>query len=54
MPTIFVNFYKNRLNRIKTMWKTKEEMSKIELLHLSLGHYLTGKIINGKMYYKID
>lgn len=36
------------------MCKTKEEMSKIELLHLSLGHYLTGKIINGKMYYNIN
>ena len=36
------------------MWKTKEEMSKAELLYCRLGYYLTGKIINGKTYYKVD
>ena len=36
------------------MYKTKEQMTEVELLRLRLGHYLTGKIIKGKIYYKID
>lgn len=36
------------------MYKTKEEMTKSELLYCRLGRYLTGKIIDGKVYYKID
>ena len=36
------------------MYKSKEEMTNAELLKLRLGHYVTGKIINGKIYYKID
>ena len=36
------------------MYKSKEEMTNVELLKLRLGHYVTGKIINGKTYYKID
>lgn len=36
------------------MYKTKEQMTEVELLRLRLGYYLTGKIINGKIYYKID
>ena len=36
------------------MYKTKEEMTEVELLRLRLGHYLTGKIIKGKTYYKVD
>ena len=36
------------------MYKSKEEMTEVELLKLKLGHYVTGKIINGKIYYKID
>jgi len=35
------------------MYKTKEEMNKLELLRLRLGYYVTGKIINGKIYYNI-
>lgn len=35
------------------MYKSKEEMTNVELLKLRLGHYITGKIINGKIYYKI-
>lgn len=35
------------------MWKTKEEMTKVELLYLRLGYYTTGKIINKKIYYNI-
>lgn len=35
------------------MWKTKEEMTKVELLYLHLGYYTTGKIINKKTYYNI-
>ena len=36
------------------MYKSKEEMTNVELLKLRLGHYVTGKIVNGKIYYKID
>ncbi len=36
------------------MYKSKEEMTNVELLKLRLGHYVTGKIINGNIYYKID
>lgn len=36
------------------MYKIKEEMTNVELLKLRLGHYVTGKIINGKIYYKVD
>ena len=39
---------------MKTMYKTKEEMTKVELFKLKLGHYNTGKIIKNKIYYKID
>lgn len=35
------------------MYKSKEEMNNVELLNLRLGHYITGKIINGKIYYNI-
>lgn len=35
------------------MYKSKEEMTNVELLKLRLGHYVTGKIINGKIYYNI-
>jgi len=36
------------------MYKSKEEMTNVELLKLRLGHYITGKIINGKTYYRVD
>ena len=36
------------------MWKTKEEMTEVELLRLRLGHYLTGKKKKKKTYYKVD
>lgn len=35
------------------MYKTKKEMTEVELLRLRLGRYLTGKIINEKIYYNI-
>ncbi len=35
------------------MYKSKEEMNQHELLNLKLGRYLSGKIINGQIYYKI-
>lgn len=35
------------------MWKTKEELTKGELLYLRLGHLMTQKVEKGKTYYKI-
>ncbi len=35
------------------MWKTKEELTKGELLYLHLGRLMISKTINGKTYYKI-
>jgi len=34
-------------------YKCKEEMTVGELLYLKLGYYMVGKIINGKIYYKV-
>lgn len=38
------------------MWKTKNEMSKGELLYLRLGYYMVTKRIKGdeNIYYKIN
>ena len=36
------------------MYKSKEEMNQHELLNLKLGRYLSGKIINGQIYYKVE
>ncbi len=35
------------------MWKTKNEMTKGELLYLRLGYIMISKIVNGITYYKI-
>lgn len=35
------------------MWKTKNEMTKGELLYLRLGYYMITKTINKTTYYKI-
>lgn len=35
------------------MWKTKNEMTKGELLYLRLGYYMVSKIINKNIYYKV-
>lgn len=37
-----------------TCYKCKEEMNQHELLNLKLGRYLSGKIIDGKVYYLIN
>ena len=36
------------------MYKTKEQMTEVELLRLRLGRYLTGKIVDDKVYYLIN
>lgn len=36
------------------MWKTKDEMTKGELLYLRLGYYMIMKRKNGINYYKIQ
>lgn len=35
------------------MYKTKEEMTKVELFRLRLGYYMVGKIVDGQIYYKV-
>ena len=35
------------------MWKTKDEMTKGELLYLRLGYYMVTKKENKKIYYNI-
>lgn len=35
------------------MWKTKEELTKDELLYLHLGYLMTQKVVKGKTYYFI-
>lgn len=35
------------------MWKTKEELTKGELLYLRLGYLMISKTVNGKIYYKV-
>ena len=35
------------------MWKTKEELTKGELLYLHLGYLMTSKTINKIKYYKV-
>ena len=35
------------------MWKTKEELTKGELLYLRLGKLMIQKVVNGKTYYKV-
>lgn len=43
------------INEGGIIWKTKEEMNKIELLHLKLGYYLTGyKPKNKPWHYRIN
>lgn len=34
-------------------YKCKEEMNNHELFNLRMGYYMTGKIINRKIYYKV-
>lgn len=36
------------------MWKTYNEMNAWEQMECRIGKYLTGKIIKGKIYYKIQ
>ena len=45
--------YNKRTITIATL-KTKDQMTPVELLNLRLGRYLTGKIIDGKIYYRVD
>lgn len=35
------------------MWKTKDEMTKGELLYLHLGYLMIQKVEKGKIYYKV-
>lgn len=36
------------------MWKTKEELTKSELLYLRLGYLVSKKARNGETYFKIS
>lgn len=36
------------------MYKTKEEMTKSELLYLRLGYLMSKKARNGETYFKVD
>ena len=36
------------------MWKTKEELTKGELLYLHLGYLMTQKVEKGKTYYNVS
>ena len=43
----------NRKIEVATL-KTYEQMNDYEKLQCRLGRYLTGKIIDGKIYYRVD
>lgn len=36
------------------MWKTKEELNEWQLMELRLGKLMISKIIDGKIYYRVD
>lgn len=36
------------------MWKTKEELNEWQLMELRTGRLMISKIVNGKIYYRID
>lgn len=36
------------------MWKTKEELNEWQLMELRTGRLMISKIMNGKIYYRID
>ena len=36
------------------MWKTKEELNEWQLMELRMGKLMISKIINGKIYYRVD
>ena len=36
------------------MWKTKEELNEWQLMELRTGRLMMSKIVNGKIYYRVD
>ena len=36
------------------MWKTKDELNKWQLMELRIGLLMISKVVNGKIYYKVD
>lgn len=36
------------------MWKTKEELNEWQLMELRMGKLMISKIIDGKIYYRVD